>query len=163
MPYHRSVTSYAVFVFTVHLPLFRLIHHDITTSFVQINTRFLYFYSNRYSVAINEHKGLGYVVVYQSKKRQVYCEYEDDIRCDGTLVRHILPLCSLIGKANKQWRLKQCNNVAPTTRTSLLWIWEWVLKKCNDSDAEDDIVINVKYWQNNRAQSKTKRYSQPWF
>ena len=43
-------------------------------------------------------KGRGYGVVYQSKKRQVYCVYEDDIRCDGTVVRYILPLCSLIRK-----------------------------------------------------------------
>ena len=64
MPYHRSVTSYVVFVFTVHLPLFRPIHHDITTSFVHINTRFLYFYSNRYSVAINEHKGEYHCTIY---------------------------------------------------------------------------------------------------
>ena len=42
---------------------------------------------------VNMNKGRGYVVVYRSKKRQVYCEDEDDIRCDGTLVRYILPLC----------------------------------------------------------------------
>ena len=53
-------------------------------------------------MCVNVNKGRGYVVMYQSKKRQLYCEYEDDIRCDGTLVRYILPLCSLIGKMNKQ-------------------------------------------------------------
>ena len=51
---------------------------------------------------VNMNKGRGYAVVYWSKKRQVYCEYEDNIRCDGTVVRYILPLCSLIGKMNKQ-------------------------------------------------------------
>ena len=35
---------------------------------------------------VNMNKGRGYVVVYRSKKRQVYCEYEDDIRCDGTVL-----------------------------------------------------------------------------
>ena len=28
---------------------------------------------------VNMNKGRGFVVVYRSKKRQVYCEYEDDI------------------------------------------------------------------------------------
>ena len=51
---------------------------------------------------VNMNKGRGYIVVYWSKKRQVYCEYEYDIRCDGTVVRYILPLCSLTGKMNKQ-------------------------------------------------------------
>ena len=53
-------------------------------------------------MCVNTNKGRGYVVVYQSKKRQVFCEYEDGIRCGGTVVRYILPLCSLIGKMNKQ-------------------------------------------------------------
>ena len=53
-------------------------------------------------MCVNMNKGRGYVVVYRSKKRQVYFEYEDDIQCDGTVVRYILPLCSLIGKMNKQ-------------------------------------------------------------
>ena len=53
-------------------------------------------------MCVNMNKGRGYVVVYQSKKSQVYCEYEDDIRCDGTVVRYILPFCLLIGKMNKQ-------------------------------------------------------------
>ena len=47
---------------------------------------------------VNMKKGRGYVVVYWSKKRQVYCEYEDNIRCDRTVVRYSLPSCSLIGK-----------------------------------------------------------------
>ena len=45
---------------------------------------------------VKMNKGRGYVVVYHSKKRQVYKEYEDDIRCDGTVVLYFLPLCSLI-------------------------------------------------------------------
>ena len=53
-------------------------------------------------MCVNMNKGRGYAVVYHSKKRQVYCEYEDDIRCDGTVVRYILSLCLLIGKMNKQ-------------------------------------------------------------
>ena len=31
----------------------------------------------------------------------------------------------------------KCNNVVPATRTRKLWIWEWVLKKCNDFDEEE--------------------------
>ena len=44
-------------------------------------------------MCVNMNKGRGYVVVYRSKKRQVYCEYEYYIQCDGTVVRYILPLC----------------------------------------------------------------------
>ena len=51
---------------------------------------------------VNINKGRGYVVVYWSKKRQVFCEDKDDIRFDGTVVRYSLPLCSFIGKMNKQ-------------------------------------------------------------
>ena len=51
---------------------------------------------------VNVNKGRGYVVVYRSKMRHVYCKYEDDIRCDGTVVRYFLPLCLLIGKMNNQ-------------------------------------------------------------
>ena len=47
-------------------------------------------------------KGRGYVVVYPSKMRHVYCKYEDNIRCDGTVVLYFLPLCSLIEKMNNQ-------------------------------------------------------------
>ena len=65
---------------------------------------------NKMCVKMN--KGRGYVVMYRSKKRQVYCKYEDDIPCDGTVVRFSLPLCLLIGKMKYQRRLKKCNNVA---------------------------------------------------
>ena len=44
-------------------------------------------------MCVDVNKGRGYVVVYRSKKRQVYCEYEYNIRCDRTVVRYILPLC----------------------------------------------------------------------
>ena len=42
---------------------------------------------------VNMNKVPGCVVVYWTKIRQVYCEYKDDIKCDGTLVWYILPLC----------------------------------------------------------------------
>ena len=51
---------------------------------------------------VNMKKRRSYVVVYRPKKRQEYCEYKDDIKCDGTVVRYILPLCSLIVKMNNQ-------------------------------------------------------------
>ena len=51
---------------------------------------------------VNTNKGRGYVMVYWLKKRQVYKEYKDDIRCEGTVVQYILPLCSLIRTMNKQ-------------------------------------------------------------
>ena len=41
-----------------------MIPHDITTSFVYINTRFIYVYINRYIVAINEHKGEYHCTIY---------------------------------------------------------------------------------------------------
>ena len=31
---------------------------------------------------VNMNKGRGYVLVYGPKKKQVYCEYKDDIQCD---------------------------------------------------------------------------------
>ena len=68
-------------------------------------------------MCVNMNKGRGYVMVYHSKKRQVYCEYEDDIQCDRTVVWYTLPLFSLNGIMNKQWRLKQCNNLALSIRT----------------------------------------------
>ena len=53
-------------------------------------------------MCVNVNKGRGDVVVYQSKMRHMYCKYENDIRCDGTVVLYFLPLCSLIGKMNNQ-------------------------------------------------------------
>ena len=44
-------------------------------------------------MCVNVNKGHGYVVVYGSKMRHMYCKYEDDIRCDGTVVQYILPFC----------------------------------------------------------------------
>ena len=51
---------------------------------------------------IKEYKRCGYVVVYWSKIRHMYCFNEDNIRCDGTTVLYLLPLCSLIWKMNNQ-------------------------------------------------------------
>ena len=53
-------------------------------------------------MCVNVDKGRGYVVVYPSKMRHVYCKYEDNIQCDGTVVLYFLPLCSFIGKMNNQ-------------------------------------------------------------
>ena len=53
-------------------------------------------------MCVNVNKGRGYAVVYRSKMRHMYCKYEYDIRCDGTVVLNFLPLCSLIGKMNNQ-------------------------------------------------------------
>ena len=50
---------------------------------------------------VNTNKGRGYVMVYRSKNRQVYKEYEDDIQYDGTVVQYILPFCLLIRTMNK--------------------------------------------------------------
>ena len=49
---------------------------------------------------VNTNKGRVYVMAYRSKKRQVYKEYKDDIRCDGTVLQYILPLCSIISTMN---------------------------------------------------------------
>ena len=70
-------------------------------------------------MCVNANKGRGYVVVYRSKMRHMYCKYKDDIECDGTVVLYFLTLCSLISKMNNQRRLKPFNNVAPAIRTSL--------------------------------------------
>ena len=71
-------------------------------TFVFVNRNAVMVAVNIKKTCVEMNKGRGYVVVYRSKKRQVYCEYEDNIRCDGMVVRYILPLCSLIGKMNKQ-------------------------------------------------------------
>ena len=53
-------------------------------------------------MCVNVDKGRGYVVVYGSKMRHMYCKYEDDIRFDGTVVLYFLPLSLLIWKMNNQ-------------------------------------------------------------
>ena len=40
---------------------------------------------------VNMNKGRDFFVVYRPKKRQVHCEYKDDIKCDGTVVWYIIP------------------------------------------------------------------------
>ena len=50
----------------------------------------------------NANKRRGYVVVYRSKTRHMYCEYNDYIRCDGTVVLYFLPLSLLIRKMKSQ-------------------------------------------------------------
>ena len=83
--------------------------------------------------------------------------------CHGVLVENEASL-QRIQRRNKMWRnggtiyltfvfinqdneltvkIRKCNNVAPAMRIRNSWIWEWVLKKCNDSDAEDNLVINL--------------------
>ena len=42
-------------------------------------------------MCVNVEKGRGYVVLYRLKMRHIYCKYEDDIRCDGTVVLYFLP------------------------------------------------------------------------
>ena len=96
-------------------------------------------------MCVNVNKGHGYVVVYRSKKRHVYCKYKDEIRCDGTVVLYFLPLSLLIGKMKNQSRLKPFNNIAPAIRTSLSWICLW-LTMWRDSGtvkAHVNIVIYV--------------------
>ena len=53
-------------------------------------------------MCVNANKGRGYVVVYRSKMRHMYCKYEDYIRCDGTVVLFFLPLSLIIWKTNNQ-------------------------------------------------------------
>ena len=52
------------------------------------------------NTGVNTNKGSVYVMVYRSKLRQVYKEYKDDKQCDGTVLRYILPLCSIIRTMN---------------------------------------------------------------
>ena len=63
----------------------------LTFVFVERNTETVAVKLNKRYVNVN--KGRGYAVVYWSKKRQLYCKYEDDIQCDGTVVLYFLPLC----------------------------------------------------------------------
>ena len=91
-------------------------------TFVFVNFNAVTVALNLKKMCVNINKGRVYVIVYRSKKRQVNCKYEDDIRCDGTVVQYILPLCLLIGKMNKHLRLKKFNNMSPAIRTILLWI-----------------------------------------
>ena len=91
---------------------------------------FVFVYRNTATVAINIKN---YVIICTNdvvmlwcisrKKRQVYCEYEHNVRCDRTVLRFSLPSCLSIRKMKCQRRFKQCNNVAVKMRTSLSRIW----------------------------------------
>ena len=67
-------------------------------TFVFVNRIAVMVAVNMRKTLVNMYKGRGYVVVYRSKIIQVYCEYEDDIKCDEMVVRYSLPSCLLIGK-----------------------------------------------------------------
>ena len=71
-------------------------------TFVFVNCNTVTVAINIKKTCVDMYKGRGYVVACWSKIRQVYCEYEDNIQCDGTVVRYSLPLCLLIGKINNQ-------------------------------------------------------------
>ena len=71
-------------------------------TFVFVNCNAVTVAVNIKKMCVNMNKGRGYVVVYRSKKRKVYCEYKEDIRCDGMVVRYSLSSFLLIGKINKQ-------------------------------------------------------------
>ena len=58
-------------------------------TFVFVNRNAVTVAVNITKKCVNMNKGRGYIVVYIPKKRQVYCEYENDIQCDGTVVRYI--------------------------------------------------------------------------
>ena len=70
-------------------------------TFVFVNRNAVTVAVNINKTCVNMYKGRDYAVLYRSKIRQVYCEYEDDIRCDRTVVLYSLPSCLLIGKMNK--------------------------------------------------------------
>ena len=74
------------------------INSAMILTFVFVNRNAVTVAVNINKTCVNMNKGRGSVVVYRSKKRQVYCEYDVDIRCDGTVVRYSLPPCSIIGK-----------------------------------------------------------------
>ena len=67
-------------------------------TFVFVNLNAVTFAVNIKKTCGNMYKGRGYVVVYRSKIRQVYCEYKDDIKCDVMVVWYSLPSCLLIGE-----------------------------------------------------------------
>ena len=69
-------------------------------TFVFVNRNAVTVAVNIKKTCVDMNKGRSYVVVYRSKMRQVYCEYKDNIRCDGTVVRYSLPSCSLIAKVS---------------------------------------------------------------
>ena len=71
-------------------------------TFVFVNRNAVTVAVNIRKTCVNMYKGRGYVVVCRSKIRQLYCEYEDGIKCDGTVVQYSLPSTLLIGKMNKQ-------------------------------------------------------------
>ena len=74
-----------------HNPDFK-INSAMILTFVFINRNAVTVAANIKKKCVNMYKGHGYVVVYRSKIKQVYCEYKDDIKCDGIVVRYILPL-----------------------------------------------------------------------
>ena len=53
---------------------FVIVEHNVVTVAVKLKI-----------ICVNVNKERGYVVVYRSKMRHVYCKHEDDIRCDGTV------------------------------------------------------------------------------
>ena len=75
-------------------------------TFMFVNSNAVKVAVNIKKTCVNMYKGRGYVVVFRSKIRQVYCEYEDDMQCDGMVVRYSLPSCLLIRKMKSQQILK---------------------------------------------------------
>ena len=58
-------------------------------TFVFVNRNTVTVAVNIKKTCVNINKGRGYVVVYRSKKRQVYCEYDVDIRCPQNITENI--------------------------------------------------------------------------